>query len=266
MLRHVFKKAGGLLPHGKARNFIKSLYHGILHLFKEDDIVYTSDPQVFTKKLQRMQKQTAYSKYWAEKEEFNTAEDWPAHYKIMIEWFNQKIIPLLNKDMNIADMPCANGELTFYFSKYVKSIDGFDISEKMLNLAKQRAEKQGITNINFQQADAQTIVFNKQYDVFMLLWLLMYIHDKGKVNDILKKIYDTLPPGGYLVVKDSLWENTDRDVYCLDIPRYYYAVYRSVSNFLSLFEKNNFSLIDKIILETKESGWCAMCAIFRKNQ
>jgi 2-polyprenyl-3-methyl-5-hydroxy-6-metoxy-1,4-benzoquinol methylase len=241
------------------------VYHGILHIFDEDDIVYTSDMQLFLKKLKKMQKQMAYSKYWAELEEFSTAELWPKHYKLMLDWFGQKVVPLLNKDMNIADMPCANGELTFYFAKYVKSIDGFDLSEKMINLAKQRADRQGIANINFQQADAQTIIFNKKYDVFMLLWLLMYIYDENKVNVILKKIYETLPSGGYLVIKDSLWENTKDDIYCLDIPRYYYAVYRSVSNFISLFKKNNFILMEKITLEQKENGWCTMCAIFKKE-
>lgn len=252
MLRHIFKNAACILPDGKTKKFIKSLYHGILHIFDADDIVYTSDPHVFLKKLKKMQKQTAYSKYWAEMEEFNSSEDWPKHHTLMLEWFNKNVIPLLNKDMHIADLPCANGELAFYFSKHVKSIDGFDLSEKMIHLAKQRAEQQGIANINFQQADVQTIVFNTKYDAFLLLWLLMYI-------------YDTLPRGGYLVVKDSLWENTGNDVYCLDIPRYYYAVYRTVSNFLALFEKNNFLLIDKITLERKENGWCALCAIFQKK-
>jgi ubiquinone/menaquinone biosynthesis C-methylase UbiE len=265
MIRHIFKKAGGIIPKGKLRNCVKSLYHGILHIFRADDIVYTSNHHIFMKKLKMMQKQTAYSKYWADIDKFNTSETWPTHYKTMIEWFNQKVIPLLNKDMSIADMSCANGELTFYFSNYVKNIDGFDISEKMIRLAKQTAEQQGITNVNFQQADSQTIVFTKKYDVFLLLWLLMYIYDEAKTNDILKRIYNTLPHGGYLVVKDSLWENMGEDVYYLDIPRYYYAIYRSVSNFLSLLEKNNFSLVDKITLERKDSGYCVMCAIFRKD-
>jgi 2-polyprenyl-3-methyl-5-hydroxy-6-metoxy-1,4-benzoquinol methylase len=264
MLRHVFKKAGAVIPHGKIRDNIKRMYHGILHIFNEDDVLYTSDPQVFINKVKKMQKRNSYSKYWAEMEKYSSSEQWPKHHNIMLGWFDQKVIPLLNKDMNIADMPCASGELSFYFSRHVKSIDGFDLSEKMINLAKHTARQQGIGNAHFQQADAQTVVFNKKYDVFMLLWLLMYIYDEENANIILRKIYDSLPPGGYLVVKDSLWENTDKNVYCLDIPRYYYAVYRTIPNFLLLLEKNNFILMDKIILERKTSGWCAMCAIFKK--
>jgi ubiquinone/menaquinone biosynthesis C-methylase UbiE len=212
-----------------------------------------------------MQKQTSYSKYWAKMDKFNSSELWPMHHNLMINWFEEKLIPLLNKNMYIADMPCANGELSFYFSKFVKNIDGFDLSEKMINLAKHTAEQQGITNINFQQADAQTIVFNKEYDVFMLLWLLMYFYDETKVNVIIKKIYDSLPLGGYLVVKESLWENVIKDVYYLDVPKCYYAMYRTVPNFLSIIEKNNFVLIDRIVLERKKNGWCAMCFIFRKK-
>jgi len=99
----------------------------------------------------------------------------------------------------------------------------------------------------------------------MMFWLLLFIYDENKVNAIIKKVYDTLPKGGYLVIKDSLWENTEKDVYYLDIPAHYYAVYRKAENFFALIEKHNFSLIDKIILERKENGWYAICAIFRKQ-
>ena len=265
MIRHIFMKIGSFLPKGKFREIIKSAYNGILHLLNEDNIIFTTDPELFIKKLQKMQKQTAYNKFWAETEKWNCSEEFPEHYPIMIEWFEHKLVPLLNKEMEIVDMPCANGELSFYFSKYVKSIDGFDISEKMIKLAKQNADENGIGNINFEQADAQTIVFNKKYDVFMMFWLLPFIYDDNNARAIIKKIYDTLPKGGYIVIKESLWENTEKDMYYLDIPAYFYAVYRTAENFFALIEKHNFSLIDKITLERKKNGWYAICAIFRKQ-
>jgi ubiquinone/menaquinone biosynthesis C-methylase UbiE len=238
-------------------------------MFNADDVIYTSDPQLFLKKIKKIQKHTSYSKHWAEKDKFSNAELFPEAHNLMLQWLEQKVIPLMNKEMIIADMPCANGEFSFYFSKYVKSIDGFDLSEKMINLAIHTAEQQGITNINFKQADAQTLVFNKKYDVFMLLWLLMYIYDETKVNSILKNIYDSLPVGGYLVVKDSLSENTDKDIYKLDFSVYLYSIFRTIPNFLSLFSKNNFLLIDKIIVDRKDkSGYpngCVMCALFKKE-
>lgn len=205
ILRKILTKFSALMPDGKVKKIIKRAYIYFLSLVNDD--IHTSDFDLFCRKIKKIQKHTTINRYWTETKEWNFSRQ-KDRYEIMVDWLNQKIIPLLNKNSVVADLGCANGEFSFLIAKYVKSIDGFDLSDKMIELAKRRSSEMNIINVNFQQADAQTIIFsNKKYDCFMIFGLVIYIIDDDALDMLLRKIYAAMNVDSYLVIKDCLTTN-----------------------------------------------------------
>lgn len=84
----------------------------------------------------------------------------------------RKFITYLDKSQKIGDLACKNGNGTRYVAQYVGKIDGFEYSESMVQTARKVAEKQGIENILFYQADACELELECAYDNFMMMGLM----------------------------------------------------------------------------------------------
>jgi SAM-dependent methyltransferase len=262
MIRDKLRKLGKLIPNGAIRGFVKQVFQFVL--YGGGGIIRTTDYTLFLKKLKRMQKQTAYSKYWADLEVWFFRDTWPERYERMLEFLDTKLVPLLNPNTILADMPCASGEFSLYLAKYVKSIDAFDLNRKMVDYAKNIARDNYINNVAFMQADATNIAFTKKYDVFMLSQLLMYIHDENIIDAMLKNVYSALNDDGILFICDPLYD-TD-DMYYMDLPKYYFSIWRNEEKYLKWFTNNKFEIIEKIEIERYDSGYHHICAILRKNK
>ncbi len=53
------------------------------------------------------------------------------------------------KNMNVIDLGCGTGAFEIYASKYFKKIYGIDASKPMLEQAKAKSEKEGISNVEY---------------------------------------------------------------------------------------------------------------------
>ena len=61
------------------------------------------------------------------------------------------IRPYLNRNMNVLELACGSGQLSFNLSKYAKNWIGTDFSEQMILEARKRGEDE---NLTFEVADA----------------------------------------------------------------------------------------------------------------
>jgi ubiquinone/menaquinone biosynthesis C-methylase UbiE len=108
------------------------------------------------------------------------------------------------KSLRILDVGCGTGELSVLFAEMGHKVTGIDISRKMLNIAKMKAEALK-AEIIFEEGDAENpgyddssfdIVFNRH-----LLWTLpnpkMAIENWRRV----------LEKGGNVVIIDGVWDN-----------------------------------------------------------
>ena len=83
----------------------------------------------------------------------------------------QKIISVLNaqeensKECQVLEIGCGTGEYTLNFAANYKHVTAVDMSEQMLCVLKQRAEKEKITNLTYRQSLFENLPKNKQYDV-----------------------------------------------------------------------------------------------------
>lgn len=107
----------------------------------------------------------------------------------------------LESDNNILDFGCATGLYSFEFANDVKSIQAFDISSKMIDVAKSQAKKKGSDNIEF----SQTTLFDEKYekgsfDIILAFNILLYFKDAEKV---LNRMNELLKSGGLIVTSTA---------------------------------------------------------------
>jgi SAM-dependent methyltransferase len=91
-------------------------------------------------------------------------------------------------------------------------IDGVDISESMLQIARARCD--GVSNIEFHQGDAVNLPFQAgSFDAVMSSMVFEYLPD---VPAALREVHRVLKPGGRVVIHDCdwsaiLWRSSDPD-------------------------------------------------------
>jgi ubiquinone/menaquinone biosynthesis C-methylase UbiE len=122
------------------------------------------------------------------------------------EWTNELLQP--QAGMNILDVGCGAGKLSFLFDDYTKGqakIIGGDFSEELLDKARAKNKERG-SNIDFQFLD-----FNKPFDfpndTFDLCTSAFAIYYASDLDFTFGEAHRVLNPGGRLFVSGPLPEN-----------------------------------------------------------
>ena len=103
----------------------------------------------------------------------------------------------LNEKSNVLDLGCGKGRHAFKLSGIFKNVDGIDLSENNINLAKQ-IKKQ---NLNFYIGDMRNFNMKKKYNyVFNLFTSFGYFKNGSENLSVLKCINNHLVDGGYLLI------------------------------------------------------------------
>lgn len=103
----------------------------------------------------------------------------------------------------ILEVACGSGEITIALAKQGFHMDASDLSNDMLEVAKQ---KQGAHAIHWFQQDMRYLTSDKQYDTILCLCdSFNYILEEQEVQDMFNKIHDTLKVHGtYIMDMHSL--------------------------------------------------------------
>lgn len=103
----------------------------------------------------------------------------------------------LDVDMTVLEIGCGTGSTAIAHAPHVRHILATDISEKMLEIAKEKAEAEGIENISFQCAAVDELGVDKEsLDAVLALNVLHLLPDW---REALVKLSQLLKPGGLLV-------------------------------------------------------------------
>jgi 2-polyprenyl-3-methyl-5-hydroxy-6-metoxy-1,4-benzoquinol methylase len=123
----------------------------------------------------------------------------------------EKTRSYFTSESTVFEFGCGTGSTAIAHAPFVKRIDCIDISSKMLEIAQQKAEREGIFNITFQQATIER--FNASadsYDVVMAHSILHLLENPGFA---IAKAAKLLKPGGAFVTStvclgdsSSLWK------------------------------------------------------------
>jgi 2-polyprenyl-3-methyl-5-hydroxy-6-metoxy-1,4-benzoquinol methylase len=105
-----------------------------------------------------------------------------------------------NRDIHILDIGCGTGRHSIELARRGYSVKGIDLSENMLNRAKEKAIEAGVS-IDFQQTDARSFHYPEQFGlVIMLCEGGFSLMETDEMNfSILRNAVEALKPGGKFV-------------------------------------------------------------------
>jgi len=114
----------------------------------------------------------------------------------------------LDQDKYVLDVGCASGKTACYVaSEYGCTVVGVDVLEKMIDRAKERAQREGVQDrVSFQQADAQYLTFEDNlFDVVIGEFIIGLLDDRQRgVNGYLR----VTKPGGIVGLNEATWLKT----------------------------------------------------------
>ncbi len=98
---------------------------------------------------------------------------------------------------NVLDFGCGTGTAAIEIAGSVRTVNGIDISSKMIEAAKGKTVERKVKNIDF----AQTTIFDEKlktgsFDVILCFHLLHLVDDKPNV---MRRINELLKPGGMMI-------------------------------------------------------------------
>lgn len=100
----------------------------------------------------------------------------------------------LKPEMEVLEFGCGTGSTAIIHAPHVKHIRAIDVSDKMLDIARGKAEAEHIENITFEQNTIETLdIPAETLDVVLGLSILHLLSDKEAA---IAKVYRMLKPGG----------------------------------------------------------------------
>lgn len=105
-------------------------------------------------------------------------------------------------DSSVLEFGCGTGSTALVHAPHVRQIIATDISQKMLDIAEQKARDAGVENIQFQRGTLNDLSFEKEhFDVILGLNILHLLED---VDATLATVHKLLKPGGVFVSSTAL--------------------------------------------------------------
>jgi len=97
----------------------------------------------------------------------------------------------------VLDFACATGEISLNIAPHVRQVHGIDLSEKMIELANEKARERQIDNVSFRRIDVfDQRLANQSFSVILAFNIFHLLDDPHK---ILHRLRDLLAAGGVLI-------------------------------------------------------------------
>ena len=246
----------------------KMIYHHMLDeiMFHEDDIDTLREKLVEKFRMDKLDEReinrlfgaevdTVYMREFWEKraqthkinEGLTNLEDDAELLKLKIQKETPKMKAYVEPDKStkLLDLGSGYGTWSFAFAKDVELVHAVDYIEDMIEIGRERAKDEGITNIEFFQSSVQEYTSDVKYDTIILSGICLYLNDTD-MRQMLKKMQKYSKEGTAIILRDSTGlkeryiiekEYSDR------LKTMYSATYRTKEEYIKLFEKAGFELI-----------------------
>ncbi len=101
------------------------------------------------------------------------------------------------QDMQVMEFGCGTGSTAIAQAPFVRHILAIDISSKMIEIARAKAEESGVENVEFKQATIEELGTECQpFDAVMGHSILHLVEDR---DDTITRVHQMLKPGGVFV-------------------------------------------------------------------
>lgn len=125
------------------------------------------------------------------------------------------------KNSYIYDLGCSLGTLVSHLKKYLSagfSYRGIDLSEHMLNRAREKYKKSPVFDIEFLKADATGYEYSGA-SVIVASYFFQFVRPLERVP-LMRRLYAALRPGGILIISEKVLES-DSDLSRLFLRLYF---------------------------------------------
>ncbi len=118
------------------------------------------------------------------------------------ERFGRKTVERLNlkPGSRVLDVCCGSGASALPAAEIVGAsgtIIGVDLAEKLLELARQKANQRGLTNIEFQRYDMLILNFEKEFDAVICVFGIFFVPE---MELAVRELWRAVRPGGKLAI------------------------------------------------------------------
>lgn len=104
-------------------------------------------------------------------------------------------------NMQVLEFGCGTGSTAIIHAPYVKHIRAIDISSKMIEIARGKANAADVKNITFEQATIDEIKESDEtFDMVLGLNILHLLENK---EEVIAKVHNMLKPGGVFVTSTA---------------------------------------------------------------
>ncbi|QEK11422.1 class I SAM-dependent methyltransferase [Crassaminicella thermophila] len=153
--------------------------------------------------IERIKKEKKFWEKIANKYDNQTGIKDRVMYKDLIE----KIKNELNGQENVLEVACGTGIIALEIAKFSKKVIGIDISEKMIQIANSKLQKEEIYNVEFKIGDGYNINFkNNSFDIVLLCNVLHVVKDPTK---LLKEAKRVLKDEGVIITSTDCYGKKD---------------------------------------------------------
>lgn len=116
----------------------------------------------------------------------------------------------LSEGQTVWDIGCGSGAMTVYLAKKVGKtgrVYAMDMSEKQLEIARQKVKEEGLENVIFIQGDIRSLTNlpMESADLVYIRFVQMHVKDPEKVIDVTKGL---LKPGGVVVTQEPIMSSS----------------------------------------------------------
>ncbi len=141
----------------------------------------------------------------------------------------------LNIKMKAMELGCGTGLVTMGLAPKLHSIKALDTSQNMIEILNHKIDKNNIGNISTKKLDKK--FSNNLDEKFSFIFSNMVMHHIKDVESLLKELYNSLSPDGYIAISDLDTEDGSfhGDMECI----YHYGF--SQDEFINSMEKAGFT-------------------------
>ncbi len=150
------------------------------------------------------------------------------------------------KDKNILDLGAGVGQWAFRFAeKKPRKITAVEFSENLALIGQNEAKRLGIENINFVVSPAESFNIQELFDIIFISGLFVYLND-DQAETLVANLKYLSDKKSVILVRDGTSVNTRYEInnkFSEHLQEKYSATYRTVAEYIDLFNKNEFKLI-----------------------
>ena len=138
--------------------------------------------------------------------------EWYSKRPVADEAAYQKKLQVTRKyfrpDTEVLEFGCGTGSTAINHSPYVRHIQAIDISSKMIEIAREKADRKKVDNVTFEQSTIEQVTVPYQsLDAVLGLSILHLLENK---EEAIAKVHRMLKPGGVFVTSTTCIGDTMR--------------------------------------------------------